>query len=125
MSSAISGKAGDVTWSGSDLVEVQEWSINYVGETADVTSFDSSGNHENLATIKSWDGKFKLLKTAAPPIAMHASATLQLKESQTAGQLWSGTAIITNIGITASANGAALLYDYSFIGTGALTVPTA
>ena len=107
------------------VAETTEWSLTFTGDTVDVTSFDSSGWHENLATLKQWNATWNVLKTAAPMSEFGTEAVVAFEENDTVGRAWVGNLIINNANETISATGAAVAYSYSGIGTGELQAPVA
>ena len=119
----LAGKGGEVTQGGSTIAGIREWSIDYKMGTAETTGFDSSNVKTFLPTISEWSGSFSGHKDGAP-VAIGTEVALQLKESQTSTQKWTGQAILTGISGAASVDGL-VEYSYTFQGTAALTPPTA
>ena len=118
----LAGKAGQVD-AASEVIGVKSWTIDYVYETQEGMGFDSSGHHSPVATIDGFSGSFEGYKDGAP-LTIGTSLSLALKESQTATQKFTGTAIITGLHATTPVDGL-VTYAYDFIGSGALTIPTA
>ncbi|MDH5664744.1 MAG: hypothetical protein OEY10_00400 [Nitrosopumilus sp.] len=120
---ALHGKSGAVTVGGSEVNGIGTWSVDYTVNADDTTDFQSDGVSEFIAGVSQWSGSFSGMKDGAP-LTIGSEIALVLKESDTANQLFSGQAIIT--GLAASTDkGSPVAYDYSFQGTGALTIPTA
>ena len=89
----------------------------------ETTDFADDGVKTFLPGLSGWAGSFEGLKDGAP-LAIGALVTLTLKETQTGTQKWTGSAYITAVHPSVSAEGL-VEYSYDFQGTGALTVPTA
>ena len=119
----LAGKTGEVTVAGATVAGIDTWSIDYTANTEETTDFADAGVEAHIPTTTGWSGSFDGKKDGAP-VAIGAEIALVLKESQTSTQKWVGQAIITGLSAGTSAKGLAT-YKYSFIGTGALTVPTA
>jgi len=117
-----SGMAGEVSAAGV-VSGIKSWTLDYTVEMLDTTDFGDSGKRTFIAGLSGWSGSFEGYKDAAPlPIGI--SVALTLKETATAGQVWSGSAFITAVHSTVAVDGI-VTYSYDFQGTGELTVPTA
>jgi len=105
------------------IVGIREWSIDYVAAALDSSGFD--GGQDKAFTIgqREWSGSFSGFKDGAP-LAIGTVLAAEFQESATGTQKWTGNIYITNIAPASSVDGL-VLYNYSFQGTGALTVPTA
>lgn len=120
----LSGKAGAVTIAGGgEIAGISGWSLDYKANTEESTDFSAVGVETHVPTTTGWSGSFEGLKDGAPQ-AIGAEIALVLKESQTSTQKWLGQAIVTGVSANTTAKGL-VNYKYTFIGTGALTVPTA
>ena len=122
----VAGRGGQVDIETIEITGIRRWSITYNVATGDVTDFADSGVRAVTPTISSWSGTFEGPKDGVP-VTLGTSATsvtLKLYESQTANQYWEGEAFITGIDAAVDFDGVDT-YNYSFEGTGALTVPTA
>ena len=114
----VVGNAGSVD-TGSAVTGIKNWSLASVGNTEDVTDFDSSGLKEFLATLTEWSGSFGGFFNEVAPTAVGSSVTLKLYVDAT--KYITGTALITGFNINTSAEGVAeMSYDYQ--GTGTLTL---
>lgn len=118
----ISGKAGEVQIAGATVAGIKSWSVDYTADASETTDFGDSGHKTYIAGIDGWAGKFEGFKDGAPK-AIGAEIALTLKESGTAGQVYTGQAIITGAHPTVSVDGVVGV-GYDFQGTGALTVAT-
>ena len=119
----LAGYAGEVTQTGATIAGIKSWKVDYKFKALNSTAFDDVGVSEFKAGVSEWAGSFDGYKDGAP-ITIGTSVALVLKETQTATQKWTGSAIITGIG-AATAHDNLVAYNYTFQGTGALTVPTA
>lgn len=96
------------------------WTLNYKTTTEDATDFDSGGTEEHISTTTGWSGTIEGFKKDVP-LSIGQQSWLSLSESTTAGQAWSGQAVITDVEPSVSVKGL-VGYKYSFIGTGELQV---
>ena len=119
----ISGKAGNVLVATVPTVGIRSWTLDAVMNTQEVTGFDSSGHKEFLPTIDEWAGSFEGFKDGAP-LAKGTEIALELQETATATQKWTGQAIITAVHPSTAVDGV-VMYSYDFQGTAVLTAPTA
>lgn len=119
----LAGKAGEVTVAGGSVTGIDAWTIDYKANTEETTDFSVSGVEAHIPTTTGWNGTFEGKKDGAPQ-AIGSEIALVLKESQTSTQKWTGQAILTGVSASTNAKGIAL-YKYTFLGTAALTVPTA
>ncbi len=118
-----SGRAGSVS-TGAVVLGVKSWTLDYTVGTVDTTDFAASGTRSLLPSVSQWSGSFEGLKDGtAQVLGVTSAVTLQLLETQTGGELWSGSAYITGIHPSVSFDGT-VNYAYDFEGTAALTPPT-
>jgi len=117
-----SGKAGEVK-APSSVTGVKSWTIDQVYDVHESTAFDSSGVKAFLPGAYGWSGTFEGFKTGVP-LTIGTEVALELLETQTANQLFSGQAIISGLHASAGIDGL-VTYSYDFQGTAALTIPTA
>jgi len=122
----LSGVAGSVFigTSTTQVAGIKSWSLDYTKDLLDSTGFDSTGTREFVLGFSDWKGTFEGYKDGTPIALATATITLNLKESTTTGQNWTGAAYITGIHPSASFDGL-VSYSYDFQGSGALTVATA
>ena len=95
----------------------------------DTTDFDDGQATNSARTFKpglsGWSGTFEGYKDgAANALTFSTALTLNLLESQTASQQWSGSAYITGIAINTPVDDV-VTYSYTFQGTGELTEASA
>ncbi len=118
-----SGKAGSVS-DGATIDGVKSWTLDYTVGVVDTTDFSASGVRSILPSISQWSGSFEGYKGGtARTLGVTSAVTLTLKETQTTGEEWSGSAYITGVHPTVSFDGT-VNYAYDFEGTAALTVAT-
>ena len=117
----LTGTAGQVD-AASEVTGVKSWTIDYVFDTPEGTGFDSSGRREYVIGLSGWSGSFEGVKDGVP-LTIGSSLSIALKESQTASQKFTGTAIVTGLHVTTAVDGI-VTYSYDFQGTGALVIPT-
>lgn len=118
----LAGYGGSVYAPGA-IAGVREWSIDYTADALDSSGFDGGQNKTFIVGQKQWSGSFNGFKDGAP-LAIGTVLAAEFKESATATQKWTGNIYITNIAPAAAVDGI-VTYNYSFQGSGALTVPTA
>jgi len=119
----ISGKAGEVMVAGATVSGIKSWTVDYTMDALETTDFADSGHKTYIPGIDGWAGTFEGFKSGAPT-AIGGEIALILKESATAGQLYTGQAILTGSHPSVSVdNVAGMAYDFQ--GTGALVVATA
>ena len=121
--SRLSGKAGSVQYAGVAATGIKQWSMEHTYEILESTGFDSSGHREYIPGVDDWKGNFAGPKDGAP-LAVGVQVALVLKESETAGQRFTGSAILSVGGRTVTVDGL-VEYTYNFVGTGTLTEATA
>jgi len=121
----LAGYGGNVKYGvgATTATGIKSWTIDYTTDTYEGTGFDSSGAKVFTAGLSGWSGSFEGFKDGAP-IAIGSAVALELEESSTAGQEWTGTGIITGVSASAPVDGL-VTYSYTFQGTGALVVATA
>ena len=128
MGTHLAGKAGNVysTTTGTTVAIVagmKSWTLEYTQDALDTTDFADVGIKSYIPGLSGWSGSFEGYKDGAP-IAIGAVTVLDLRESTTTTQKYTGAALITGIHSSVSVDGVVAL-SYDFQGTGALTVPTA
>jgi len=121
----LKGSGGNVKYGAgpSTAAGIRSWTLDYTMNVEDVTGFDSSGHKEFLPTIDEWSGSFEGFKDGAP-ISIGTEVALELEESSTANQEWTGQGIITAVHANVAVDGV-VTYSYDFQGTGALTPASA
>ena len=117
------GYGGDVTVAGASVTGVKSWKLDYTFDTLEGTGFDSSGAKVYTPGLKGWNGSFEGYKDGAP-LTIGTSIALVLKESSTAGQNYSGSAIVTGLHPSVGVDGLASV-SYDFQGSATLTIATA
>ncbi len=118
-----SGRAGSVS-TGAVVLGVKSWTLDYTVGVVDSTDFSDSGTRSILPSVSQWSGSFEGYKDGtAQVLGVTTAVTLTLKETQTAGEVWSGSGFITGIHPSVSFDGT-VNYAYDFEGTSTLTVPT-
>ena len=123
----ISGRGGEVQFgaSSSQVIGIKSWTLNYNLDVHDTTDFDNGQATNSPRTftpgLSGWSGTFEGFKDGAPQaLGFTGSGTLNLLESQTSSQVWTGTAIITAIDVNTPVDDV-VTYSYTFQGTGELT----
>lgn len=117
------GTAGKVTVAASEVVGIKSWKLDHTFDTLDGTGFDSSGHRTFLPGLDTWAGSFEGFKDGAP-LTIGTAIALELLQSATANQKYTGSAIISGAHPSVSVDGLNLI-SYDFQGTGALTIATA
>lgn len=118
----LSGKAGSV-YIGSNIAGIKSWTLDQIVEALEGTGFDSGGHKVYTPGLGGWSGSFEGFKDAAP-LTIGTAISLELRESQTASQKFTGSAIITGLHAATAVDGL-VTYGYDFQGTGALSaIPT-
>lgn len=102
---------------------IKSWTLDYVKEVQETTSFSDSGHKTFIPTLDTWSGSFEGYKDGAP-LTIGSIYGLELRESSTATQQWRGSAILTAIHPAASVDGL-ITYSYDFQGTHALELASA
>ena len=118
----LAGYGGNVTVAGPDVVGIRAWTLDHTYMALETTGFDSSGHKAFIPGIDDWSGSFEGYKDGAP-LAIGTEIALELEESATVTQMWTGQAIITGRHPSVAVDGV-VLYSYDFQGTGALTPAT-
>ena len=99
---------------------VKQWSLNWESEVLDITDFDDNCSKAFLGGFTGWTAQATANWDAANTAKPGDSATLTL--TVTSGSAYSGTAILTSMGVSQNVNGV-VEATYNFQGTGALTPP--
>jgi len=119
----LKGCGGNVKIATVAIAGIRSWSLDYVMNIEDTTGFDSACHKAFTPTMDEWAGTFEGMKDGAP-IAIGTEVALELEESATANQEWTGQAIITAIHPNTPVAGV-VAYSYDFQGTGSLVVAAA
>ena len=121
----LAGYGGNVKYGAGPTTEaaVRNWTLDFVVNTGDTTGFDTSQWMTFLPLLKEWSGSFETLKDGAP-ISIGTVVAIELEESSTANQEWTGNVIITAIHVNTPVDGL-VTYNYDFQGTAALTPASA
>lgn len=113
----------DSILTGRSVAGIRAWSIDYVANIQDTTSFQD-GQAKVFSVLQTeWSGSFEGFKDGAP-LAIGSIYGIELRESSTATQQWRGTILITNARPVSSVDGM-VTYAYDFQGIHELEVPTA
>ena len=123
----LSGKAGHVysTTTGTTVAIVagmKSWTLDYTQDALETTDFADAGVRTFIAGLSGWSGSFEGFKDGKP-IAIGAVTVLDLRESATTTEKYTGAALITGIHSSVSVDGVVAL-SYDFQGSGVLTPPT-
>lgn len=103
---------------------IREWTLDYTVNIIDGRGFDDACEPNPVIGMKEWGGSFRGFKDGAPITTLFEEVAIQLKESDTTGQEWTGSAVITGIHPHVSVDGL-VEYSYDFMGKGTLTEATA
>ncbi|MBA7680166.1 hypothetical protein ES703_88476 [subsurface metagenome] len=115
----MSGKDGSVTFS-SGQTTVNSWTLSYVGDALEVTSFDnSSGGRNYIAGITGWSGSYDCFYSTGNPVVPGTTGNITLKTTTGSTGMWAGGVIITGMDITTPTDGV-VTQSYTFQGTGTL-----
>jgi len=114
------GTEGSMTYTGI-TVGIFNWTLDWVGEALETTTFASSGNREYTGGLKGWTATAEGFEDSTNTADVLDSAALTL--TVTSGVTYSGTALIVGKSPGTSVDGMAMV-TYSFQGTGALTPPS-
>jgi len=122
----IHGKGGSLTYStGGSVIatSIKSWVLTYNCDAPEVTDFADAGVKSFIVGCTSWtataEGNWDVANVGKPG---DAAAALALQVTSALG--YSGSAIITGMTPTVSADGVASV-SYTFQGTGALTIDVA
>ena len=96
------------------------WSLDYKGNTEEVTDFANAGVEAHIPTTSGWNGGFEGFKDGVP-LGFGSEVYLTLAESATSGQCWIGNAVITGINPNIAAKGV-VTYKYTYQGSETLQV---
>lgn len=119
----LHGKKASVVFSNGQTY-VTAWTINYVGGTHEITSFDNStGGKAFLAGLKEWSGSYDCFYSTSNTTTPTTTGTINLKTSTGITGAWSGGIIITGMDVGTPVDGV-VTQNYSFQGTGLLTAST-
>lgn len=99
---------------------VNAWTLDYKGNTEEVTDFASAGVEAHIPTTSGWAGGFEGFKDGVP-LGFGSEVYLSLSESATSGQCWIGNAVITGINPNTQAK-SVVTYKYTYQGTADLQV---
>jgi len=130
MGTHLSGKAGHVyaTITGTTttlavlVAGMKSWSLDYVADALETTDFADSGRRTYIVGLSGWSGSFEGYKDGVP-LTLVSNALLELRETTTTTQKWTGAAIITGLHESVSVDGVVTM-AYDFQGTGILNPPT-
>ena len=119
----VRGCGGDVLVGTIAQTGIREWNIDYTVNILDGRGFDDDCEPHPVVGMREWGGNVRGPKDGAP-MTLFTTAAMSFKESDTTGQLWTGSVLITGIHPTVSVDGL-VEYAYDFVGVGTLTVATA
>lgn len=102
---------------------IKSWTLDYTFEALEGTAFDSSAKRVYTPGLSGWSGSFEGFKNGAP-ITIGTEVALELEESSSANQEYTGQAIITGFHGATMVDGL-VTYGYDFQGTATLTVASA
>ena len=92
----LAGYGGNVKVATAAVAGIRAWSLDYIMNVVETTAYDSSGHKVFIPTIDEWSGSFEGFKDGAP-LSIGTEIALELEESSTANQEWTGQAIITAV----------------------------
>lgn len=125
----LAGKSGYITYGGSRIADMRNIEITVDKNTEDVTTFDSQGWREFLATLREWnvsfDGLFNGKDAAQKAILLDIlgddnDTGVEIVVTLASGITLTGDVIVTNSTIPVAVEGA-IEVSYDAQGTGALT----
>ncbi len=119
----LAGNTGQVLAPGT-ATGIANWELTYSSILIPSTDFADAGIRTMIWAGSEWAGSFDGPKDGIALVLGTAPVALQLKESGAAGQLWTGSAFISNFTDSVKFDGI-VQYSYSFEGTGILTPATA
>ncbi len=124
------GVDGVVKVGSNAVAEVRNWSVNETADTIEDTTMNDTSRTYQVG-LKSWNGSMTCFwdetdTSGQVALTIGASVTLNLyPEGATTGDTYyTGTALITSIGVSVPTNGM-IERTIGFQGTGALTIGTA
>lgn len=120
----LKGCGGSILIGTATVDGIREWTLDYVVSILDGRGFDDACEPHPVIGMKTWSGNFRGFKDGAPITTLFEEVAIELKESDTTGQVHSGSAIITAVHPRASVDGL-VEYSYDFEGKGTLTLATA
>lgn len=108
------------------IVGIKEWTMDNTVDVLDGRGFDDACQPNPVIGMEHWSGNFSGFKDGAPIAStqMFVAVAAQFKESDTTGQVYSGSIIITGAHRTVSVDGL-VTYAYDYEGKGTLTSATA
>lgn len=122
---AVPGKSGAVFIGGVEVAGMNKWNIKATLSTGDTTDFSSDGVASFTGLISSWAGSFSGNKITTPQALTTTGVVAAIfKETDTAGQNFTGNILITGYTVDTSFDGL-VTYSYDFQGTGTLTPASA
>lgn len=120
-----SGSEGKIFIGENQIAEVKSWSLEITADTVDASTIGTQWR-KNQATIKSWSGSLESYwdeedKNGQGKLAAGKTVMLNLypEGNELESSYFTGNAIITSIGYSASFDGL-VEASFSFTGTGAL-----
>ena len=118
----LAGKSGAVSYdTGTEILGIKSWSIDYTTDALETTDFVSDGVRSYIAGCSGWSGSFEGYKDGAPPAITGSIYNASFLEADTAGYVWTGSVLFTGIHPSVSFDGV-VSYTWDFQGTGALTI---
>jgi len=126
------GKAGSVTYgaaggAGTAYAGIKSWTLDATLSIVDTTDFADAGVRNILPSVSQWSGSFEGYKDGLAIVLSTTIATivlLQLQETATSTEKWTGSAFITGVHASTAYDGT-MNYAYDFEGTSTLVPPTA
>ena len=123
------GSEGLVYVGANAVAEVNDFSVSESAEFAEDTTLVDTSKTYNTTAIKSWSGSINSFwdetDTAQSALVVGASVSLVLypEGNATGDTRYTGTALITEVGVSTS-KGGIVERSFSFVGTGTLAITT-
>ena len=96
----------------------KDWTVDYTGDTAEVTDYQSLGTKEYVAGPTGWTASFESVKDGIP-LGFNTEVVLGFEEGGTVGNSWIGNGIINGLSPSAPIDGV-VAYSYTVIGASEL-----
>ena len=113
---AISGKDGSINFTNAETY-IRNWTMNLIADTYDTSIMEGvSSGRSFIAGIKGWSGSFECNYSTGNTAVPGDSATIICRSSTSTAGVFTGTAIITGMDVSAPVDGL-VTQSYTFQGS--------
>lgn len=118
---ATAGKGGNVTFASGYKVGVYTWTLDYVADALEVTTFASLGFRDFIGGLRAFSGTYECRLDDTTPIEHPGRPAAYAEFFVTPGVQYNGNIIITGVSLSVAVDGVATA-SFSYQGSGHLQI---